>query len=116
MKYNDKYNWHALRYNKVKNELNLGEFAMYSHFQFSEHLPAIPNAERFQWLLIAGNWLMLLGLTGTVLSIEVSYVFADHFSLMTQVAAHIATLLFATSIKFGYIMRCIALKGFGAAL
>ena len=89
---------------------------MYSHFQFSEQLPAIHNAERLQWLLIAGNWLMLLGLAGTVLSIEVCYVFDDQFSLMTQVAAHISILLFATSIKFGYIMRCIALKGFGEVL
>jgi len=89
---------------------------MYSHFQFSEQLPAMPNAERLQWLLIAGNWLMLLGLAGTVLSIEVCYVFAEQFSLMTQVAAHISTLLFATLIKFGYIMRCIALKGFGEVL
>ena len=89
---------------------------MYSHFQFSEQLPAMPNAERLQWLLIAGNWLMLLGLAGTVLSVEVCYVFADQFSLMTQVVAHISTLLFATLIKFGYIMRCIALKGFGEEL
>ncbi len=89
---------------------------MYSHFQFSEQLPAMPNAERLQWLLIAGNWLMLLGLAGTILSIEVCYVFDAQFSLMTQVAAHISTLLFATLIKFGYIMRCIALKGFGEVL
>lgn len=89
---------------------------MYSNFQFSEQLPAIPHADRLQWLLIAANWLMLLGLAGTVLSVEVCYVFADHFSLMTQVAAHISTLIFATLIKFGYIMRCIALKGFGEQL
>jgi len=89
---------------------------MYSHFQFSEQLPALPDAERLQWLLIAGNWLMIFGLAGTILSVEVCYVFADHFNLMTQVAAHISTLLFATLIKFGYIMRCIALKGFGEVL
>jgi hypothetical protein len=89
---------------------------MYSHFQFSEYLPAVPNAEGLQRLLLAGNWLMLLGLIGTLLSVEVSYVFADQFSLITQVAAHVSTLLFATSIKFGYIMRCIALKGFGEAI
>jgi hypothetical protein len=76
----------------------------------------MPNAANMQWLLIAGNWLMVLGLAGTVLSVEVCYVFADHFSLMTQVIAHISTLLFATLIKFGYIMRCIALKGFGEKL
>lgn len=86
---------------------------MYSHFQFSEYLPAIPNAERLQWLLLAGNWLMLLGLSGTVLSVELSYFFTDQLSLMVQVMAHISTLLCATLIKFGYIMRCIALKGFG---
>lgn len=89
---------------------------MYSHFQFSEQLPAIPNAENLQWLLLAGNWLMLLGLTGTFISVEVCYVFNDYFSLGFLVVAHIATLLFATLIKFGYIMRCIALKGFGERL
>lgn len=89
---------------------------MYSHFQFSEQLPDIVHVERFQWLLLAGNWLMLMGLAGTVLSVEICYVFADQFSLMTQVVAHISTLLFATLIKFGYIMHCIALKGFGAEL
>ena len=89
---------------------------MYSHFQFSDHLPSIPNAERFQWLLLAGNWLMLLGLAGTILAIDVCYVFVDHFSLGAQVAGHISMLLFAVSIKFGYIMRCIALKGFGETL
>lgn len=86
---------------------------MYSHFQFSEQLPSMPNVERLQWLLIAGNWLMVLGLAGTISSIEVCYVFADEFSLGAQIFAHILTLLFATSIKFGYIMRCIALQGFG---
>ncbi|CCK77329.1 MAG: hypothetical protein KBT75_02755 [Oleispira antarctica] len=89
---------------------------MYSHFKFSAHLPSIPDAERFQWLLLGGNWLMLLGLIGTILAIEVSYVFVDHFSLGVQVAGHISMLLFAVSIKFGYIMRCIALKGFGEVL
>lgn len=89
---------------------------MYSQFQFSDQLPSMPNAANMQWLLIAGNWLMVLGLAGTVLSVEVCYVFADHFSLMTQVIAHISTLIFATLIKFGYIMRCIALKGFGEKL
>jgi len=86
---------------------------MYSNFQFSDQLPAVPNAERLQWLLLAANWFMLLGLAGTLLSVEICYVFAEHFSFMTQVVAHISILLFATLIKFGYIMRCIALKGFG---
>lgn len=86
---------------------------MYSNFYFSEQLPNVEHADRWQWLLIAANWLMLAGLAGTFISIEVCYVFAEHFSLMAQIAAHILTLIFATLIKFGYIMRCIALKGFG---
>ena len=89
---------------------------MYANFHFSEQLPAVPNADNLQWLLLAGNWLMLLGLAGTVLSVEICYVFADHFSLGLLVAAHISTLLFATLIKFGYIMRCIALNAFGEQL
>lgn len=89
---------------------------MYSHFHFSQRLPAVPNAEHLQWLLVVGNWLMLLGVIGTILSIEVCYVFDDYFSLMTQVMGHILMLLFAVSIKFGYIMRCVALKGFGEEL
>lgn len=86
---------------------------MYSNLHFSEQLPNVPYAERFQWLLILGNWLMLAGLAGMLVSIEVSYVYAEYFSLMSQVFAHIFTLISATLIKFGYVMRCIALKGFG---
>ena len=89
---------------------------MYSNFHFSNQLPAVPDAQHLQRLLVLGNWLMLLGLAGTVFTIEVCYVFDDYFSLMSQVAGHISMLLFAVSIKFGYILRCIVMKGFGEEL
>lgn len=86
---------------------------MYYQFQFSKNLPAVPDAERFQWFLVVGNWLMIIGLLGTFLTIEVCYVFDDYFSLGVQIAGHISMLLFAVAVKFGYIMRCISMKGFG---
>ena len=85
---------------------------MYSHFHLGGQRPDIHNARQFHCLLVIGNWGMILGLTLTVLSVLVSYTYAHWFSMSAQVLAHIGTLLFATVVKFGYIMRSIALNRF----
>lgn len=85
---------------------------MYSQLSFSNQLPSMPNAFRLQALLVAGNWAMLMGVVMTLCSIVASYQFADSFSLAVQILLHISTLLFATLVKFGYIMRCVSLHEF----
>jgi len=85
---------------------------MYSHFHLGGRRPDIHNARQFHWLLVAGNWGMIFGLIFTLLSVLASYTYAHWFSMSVQVFAHISTLLFATMVKFGYIMRSIALNRF----
>jgi len=85
---------------------------MYSHLQLTGQLPDIADAHHYHKLLVAGNWAMIIGLAITVLSVLASYTFAHWFSISVQIVAHIATLLFATMIKFGYIMRSLALHQF----
>jgi hypothetical protein len=43
----------------------------------------------------------------------ISYLCPQYFTMETQISAHIATLLFATAAKIGYIMRCVARAGLG---
>ena len=62
----------------------------------------------YQQLFVAGNWAMLLGLLMTLLSVVFSYTLAEQFSLLLQGLFHISTLLWATLIKFGFIMRFVA--------
>ncbi|ASP40894.1 hypothetical protein CHH28_10140 [Bacterioplanes sanyensis] len=64
------------------------------------------------WLLVLGNWGMLLGVVMTVVSVMLSYPLAHWLSLPMQILAHISTLVFATLVKFGYILRSIALNRF----
>lgn len=85
---------------------------MYSQFSISASVVAGARQTRFQRLLVAGNWGMMLGVILTLLSVVASYGLSQYLSMAAQIVAHISTLLFATLVKFGYIARCIALNGF----
>ena len=85
---------------------------MYSHFHLGGQRPDINNARGIHRLLVAGNWSMILGLLLTLISVWASYGLAHGLSISIQVLAHISTLIFATLVKFGYIMRSVALNRF----
>lgn len=85
---------------------------MYSHFHLGGQRPDIHNARQFHCLLVAGNWIMILGAFLTLMSVIASYPLAASLSITAQILAHIGTLLFATVVKFGYIMRSVALNHF----
>ncbi|NTS76765.1 hypothetical protein HR060_07765 [Catenovulum sp. SM1970] len=76
-------------------------------------LPSIPHALNFQRCLVAGNWLMLFASIFFIVSLAVSYPYAEFFSMTQQMTAHIASLFLPALIKIGYVMRCIAKKAFG---
>ena len=61
-----------------------------------------------QRLFAAGNWTMLIGLVMTLFSVAMGYLFAEHLSLLMQGVSHISTPVWATLIKFGFIMRIAA--------
>lgn len=85
------------------------------------YLPIVANGkqlrtaheQRYYLLFVSGNCMMAIGLTLALCSIVMTYVYPEKFSLTIQILGHISTLLFVTSVKFGYIMRCVALRGLG---
>lgn len=59
------------------------------------------------------NAALLIATISLVMTVLVSYPFADHFSMAVQIAAHIGTLLFATAVKLSYILRLVSLSSLG---
>ena len=86
---------------------------MYSQFFIAPQLPKIENALAFQKCLVIGNYLMLLSFFIVVTSVFITFALDDHFTISAQVSAHISTIVFTGLLKIGYVLRCIALHGFG---
>ncbi|WP_426358049.1 hypothetical protein ACPUVO_16640 [Pseudocolwellia sp. HL-MZ19] len=60
-----------------------------------------------------GNYFMVVSLSAMTMSILVSYVFTEYFSLGIQITAHISTIITAGIAKIGYVIRCIGAHGLG---
>ena len=86
---------------------------MYAQFVIADTLPKVDNALNFQKCLIIGNWVMLLSFIVVTCCIVINFVLENDFGISVQIAAHIATIVFAGLLKLGYVLRCIALHGFG---
>ncbi|NQZ89429.1 MAG: hypothetical protein HRT54_17780 [Colwellia sp.] len=86
---------------------------MYSQFTIANSLPSIPNALNYQKCLIVGNYLMIFSLFVVTSSIMINFAVDELFAIAVQISAHIATIIFAALLKIGYVLRCIALHGFG---
>jgi len=86
---------------------------MYSQFSIANQLPAVPNALSYQKCLILGNYLMLTSFFVVLSSVFITFGFDELFAISIQISAHIATIVFAGLLKIGYVLRCVALHGFG---
>lgn len=86
---------------------------MYSQFTIANKIPTVPNALNYQKCLLIGNYLMLFSFIVILLCISITFIFDEHFTISTQIPAHIATIVFAGLLKIGYVLRCIALHSFG---
>jgi len=86
---------------------------MYSQFFIARQLPDIDNALGFQKCLVVGNYLMLISLLIVISCIFITFTVDQHFTISAQISAHIATIIFAGLLKIGYVLRCVALHGFG---
>ncbi|UUO25586.1 hypothetical protein FGD67_05295 [Colwellia sp. M166] len=86
---------------------------MYAQFSMADKLPDVKHALNFQKCLILGNYMMLISFVIISLSITINFVFDDYFTMPLQIFAHIATIVFAAALKLGYVLRCVALHGFG---
>jgi len=96
-----------------RKQVNTKELIMYSHFLIASQLPEVENALNYQKCLVLGNYLMLVSLIIVSLSITINFVFEEQFAMPVQISAHILTIIFAALLKIGYVLRCIALHGFG---
>jgi len=53
---------------------------------------------------------LIVSLTGFVITLLISYPYADHFSLSVQVMTHIMTIIFAAIIKVAIVVLMAATK------
>lgn len=74
------------------------------------------SVEHYKRILRLGNSMMLISAVATLTTIMIAYILFSHFSIGTQVTAHIVMLLAVTGIKIGYILRCIGRQGLGAKI
>jgi len=86
---------------------------MYSQFSIANQLPEVKHALHFQKCLVLGNYMMLLSFIIIASCIAITFVLDDYAAMSLQIFAHIATIIFAAALKLGYVLRCIALHGFG---
>ncbi|RTZ14410.1 hypothetical protein EJ063_15965 [Vibrio aquaticus] len=71
------------------------------------------NTEKFKLLLNVSNCVLVLTSVVMIVSILMSYPYAEHFSLPVQVAAHISTIVIAAFLKVSYVTRCLAQYNLG---
>lgn len=64
-------------------------------------------------LFWAANIGLAVSLSCFVAATLVSYPYAEHFSMQQQLAGHISMILFATTLKISYVVRCVALYASG---
>ena len=86
---------------------------MYSQFFIAHQLPNINNALAFQKCLLIGNYLMMTSFVVVTSCIFITFGYDQYFAISAQISAHIATIVFAGLLKIGYVLRCVALHGFG---
>ncbi|MCP4991280.1 MAG: hypothetical protein GY928_36085 [Colwellia sp.] len=86
---------------------------MYSQFYITKQLPNTNKTLGLQKCLVIGNYLMLSSFLVVVSSILITFGYDENFTIYSQVAAHIATIVFSGLLKIGYVLRCIALHGLG---
>lgn len=59
------------------------------------------------------NGAMVVNFVLTIFCIVISYGYAEFFSLYSQIAAHLLTIVFAGIFKLAYVLRCFALYNLG---
>lgn len=71
------------------------------------------KTDKFKLLLNVSNIALVVTTLAMLLSVLVSYPYADYFSLPAQIAAHISTIVIAAFLKVSYVTRCLAQYNLG---
>jgi len=64
-------------------------------------------------LLRYANCALVVSTLLMIVTILLSYPYADLLSMQLQIVAHIATIIAATVLKISYVLRCVSLNGLG---
>lgn len=64
-------------------------------------------------LLRFANGALLASVLAVVVTVVLAYPLADSLPLPVQIGAHIATLVFATTLKLSYVTRLVSLRSLG---
>ncbi|SET80552.1 hypothetical protein SAMN05660429_02731 [Thalassotalea agarivorans] len=86
---------------------------MYTNFVLANTQGYDNSQLNFQKCIIGGNWTMIVSFSIALICLMVTFQFEQHFTLHTQIFAHIATILFAGLFKIGYVLRCVGVHGLG---
>lgn len=79
----------------------------------SENMFINSNQLNFHHCIKVGNALIVTSLLVVMSCILITFAFEQHFSLATQISAHISTIIFAATTKIGYVILCIGAHGLG---
>ncbi|EEX31371.1 MULTISPECIES: hypothetical protein [Vibrio] len=72
-----------------------------------------PTRTTFKTLLTVSNIGLVVTFLALVVSVLISYPYANSFSLNAQIAAHISTIVIAAFLKVSYVTRCLAQYNLG---
>jgi len=64
-------------------------------------------------LLSYANCALVVSALLMIVTILLSYPYADLLSMQLQIVAHISTIIAATVLKISYVLRCVSLNGLG---
>ena len=64
-------------------------------------------------LLRLANGVLCASLLAVMATVILAYPLADSLSMPFQIGAHIATLIFATTLKLSYVTRLVSLRSLG---
>lgn len=64
-------------------------------------------------LLRFANVALAVSLAAALITVVLAYPLADSLSMPAQIGAHIATLIFATTLKLSYVTRLVSLRSLG---
>lgn len=72
-----------------------------------------PSSDFYSTLLTYANSALVISTLLMIVTVLLSYPFADLLTLQLQIVAHISTIIAATVLKISYVLRCISLNGLG---
>lgn len=104
----DKLSWHATCCVQCDYKNDSSEVSMFVKSKFAQS-----KNQTFKRLLNVSNIVLVVTTVAMLISILMSYPYAEHFSLPVQVAAHISTIVIAAFLKVSYVTRCLAQYNLG---